>query len=104
MGISPKSSFYSVSKTVSDVATPITEYSLPFYTANIHNYTNDIYYGDGVIQAAKIVADGVADFRNGDLGDIFVKNVTGGSNGALVAVITVPTSYIKKMLGVTGLI
>jgi hypothetical protein len=77
---------------------PVSKFDVPFYEVNLHCYTNDLLYGDGNIMAAKIIADDVASFRNGNLRDIFIQNATAGNNGQLVAVATVPIDVIKKIL------
>ena len=93
-------SFYSISLTMTDDNPhPLTNQDIPFYEVNLHCYTNDLLYGNGTILAAKILADDVASFRNGNLRDIFVQNATAGNNGQIVAVATVPTQFLKKQLG-----
>jgi len=96
---STKTSFISISKTAGDVAQPISDEPIPFYEINIHCYTNDAYYGNGVIMSAILGAGQVASFRNGRLNDIFIQNKTAGSNAAIVITATVPTEYLKADLG-----
>ena len=66
----------------------LTPYSIPYSTCNIHCYTKDAYYGNRTLQAAKILANDVFFFDNGNLEDLFFKNVTAGQNTKIVAVLT----------------
>lgn len=85
-----------------DNAHPLTVQDIPFYEVNLHCYTNDLLYGNGTVIAAKILADDVASFKNGNLRDIFIKNAVAGNNGQIVAVATVPTKWSKKQLSFDG--
>lgn len=85
-----------------DNAHPICTFDVPFYEVNLHCYTNDLYYGNGQIMAAKILADDVASFKFGNLRDVFIQNAAAGSNGQIVAVCTVPTAWLKKHLEIGG--
>lgn len=77
----------------------VTEFDIPYYEVNLHCYTNDLLYGTGEVLAAKILADDVASFRNGNLRDFLFKNAAAGSNGQIVAVAVIPTKFVKKNLG-----
>lgn len=81
-----------------DAAHPLTTADIPFYEVNLHCYTNDLFYGNGSIMAAKILAADVASFKNGNLRDIFVQNAAAAANGQIVAVATVPTKWLKDKL------
>jgi len=91
--------FYSVTITMSDDNPHrICEFDVPFYEVNLHCTTNDVYYGDGQIMAAKILADDVASFKHGNLRDIFIQNATAGQNGTVSAVCTVPNKWLMEHL------
>ena len=95
----PSSTFISLTMTMTDDnAHQLTQTDLPFYEVNLHCYTQDLYYGDGLTMGAYIVAGDVASFRNGNLRDLFFKNKTAGQNGTITAVATVPMEAIKKQL------
>lgn len=85
-----------------DNAHRITEFDIPYYEVNLHCYTNDLNYGTGEVIAAKIIADDVASFRNGNLKDFLFKNATAGQNGQIVAVAVVPTKFVKQSLAIKG--
>lgn len=93
------SSVISFSKTMSDDnAHRLVEYDVPFYTCNLHCYTNAIKYGTGSVCDAIIYAEDIAWLENGNLIDLLFKNETAGSNGKIVAVLTVPIETVKKLL------
>ena len=48
---------------------------------------------------AKVYKDDVAWLDNGNLRDVSIKNITAGSNGEMVAVMTVPNAFVKAALG-----
>jgi len=101
--ISLETSVYSVSLTMTDDNPHrIIEFDVPFYEVNLHCYTNDLYYGNGSVMAAKILADDVASFRNGNLRDFLFQNATAGNNGQIVAVAVVPTDFLRKQLSFEG--
>lgn len=85
----------SYEKTIAATATRIVEQDIPFWECNLHNYDNDVYYGNGIDQKAKLAADGVVSFTNGNLKDFYFKNVGAGA-GRIVAVLTVPTAWFKR--------
>lgn len=92
-------SFFSLSITLSDDAVhPVTENQVPFYDINIRCMTNAVNYGDGTGMEDYLSVGDVAYFRNGNLGDIFIKNKTAGSNGKVVITGTVPTDWVKEKL------
>lgn len=94
------SSFLSLKITLTDdIAHRLSEIDIPFYDMNFEGKTNAIYYGNGVVMENLLNPGEVAYFRSGNLKDIFIKNVTAGSNGALVLSGTVPTTYVKEALG-----
>lgn len=93
------SSIIVISKTMtSDNLTPITDKDIPFYTVNLHCYTNPLYYGYGGVLAAQIQPNDVAWLDKGNLRDLMVANVNAGSNGQIVAVATIPNAYVKQAL------
>lgn len=101
--ISMETTLFSISLTMTDDnAHRVVEFDVPFYEVNLHCYTNDLYYGNGSVMAAKILADDVASFKNGNLRDVLVQNVTAGNNGQIVAVCTVPTDWLRKHLAIQG--
>ena len=76
----------------------ITLNELPFYEANIHCYSNALYYGDGAIMEAYVNVGDVLSFKNGNLAELFIKNKTAGNNGQIVVVATVPTARVQEAL------
>lgn len=92
-------SFFSLSKTIGDTSDRVTDFDIPCYDANIHCYSNPVYYGDGTVMSAKILVGDVAFFQNVNLRDIHLKNVTAGSDAEVVIVATVPSAFIKQELG-----
>ena len=85
-------SFYSKTKSITDLAEPFTTDEIVFYDLNIHIYTNDVYYGDGTTMDAIAIAGSTLDFRNGNLKDIHFVNKTPAS----VAVVTVAGTIVSK--------
>jgi hypothetical protein len=80
---------WSTKMTVEDVAKAPVHASLPFYSANFHVETKDVYYGNGTNMTAKAVADSVISLEKGDLKDIFFKNFTAGQTAYISIVATV---------------
>lgn len=70
--------------------------SCPFYSANFHVYTHDVYYGDGAIMQAKAVADSVISLEKGDLKNIFFQNETPGNVAYVAIVATVDKQWLKE--------
>ena len=83
---------YSLSKTLSDNAEPITTENITLDDCNIHVYDYDAYYGNGIYQDAKVTADSVLSYRHLNLREFFMKNVTAGSNSRIVVVGTLKVS------------
>jgi len=77
----------------------IVDFDIPFYEANVHVYTNAAKYGAMGVCDATINAGDVVWFNNGNLKDFLFKNSTAGSNTKIVVVATVPTVYMKQVLG-----
>jgi len=93
-------SLISVSKTMTaDAPVNITDKDIPFYDCNIFVYDNSLYHGFAGQMNAVLDPGAVAWYRDGNLRDFSVQNVTAGANGKVVAVCTVPNTYVKQALG-----
>ena len=96
----PLNSLVSFSMTMSDDAQHrITELNLPFFECNIHVYTNAAKYGAMGVCEAVVNAGDVVYFTKGNLKDFLFQNNVAGNNTTIVAVATVPTYYLKEVLG-----
>jgi len=83
--------------TVKDVGFPVSHISIPFYSANFHVYTNDVYYGDGTIMKAKAVADSVISLEKGDLKNMYFQNETPGNVAYVAVVATVDNMDVQRL-------
>lgn len=100
MVTSTVTSFITFSKTATnDSPFRLLDTDLPFYDANIHAYTQNALYGDMTQQLGKIFAEDVAFFQKGNLKEVWFKNAGVGANTNIVAVCTVPTTFVKQELG-----
>ena len=77
----------------------IVEYDVPFYTCNLHCFTNALKYGSGGIIEGEILPNDVAWLENANLMDFLFQNKTSGDNGKIVAICTVPNNIVKQLLG-----
>lgn len=93
------SSFLSFKKTLAnDNANRLADIDIPFHTANIACTSNAVYYGSGDLCESLLNVGEVAFFDKGNFKDIFIKNVTAGSNGVIIVSATVPTTFTKEAL------
>ena len=68
--------------------------------ANIHCTTNSCLYGTGVKQEATLSAGDILTFEKFNLGDLFFKNATAGSNTVLYVVgVAMTKKEIQELLG-----
>ena len=71
-----------------DGAHRIVDAPMYFEEVNFHCYTNALLYGTGAVVEGVMPVGAFASFRKGDLRDFFFKNQTPGSNGKIVAILT----------------
>ena len=83
-----------------DAPHPITTQDIPFYTCNFHCYTYTVKYGPGGSQEGIIYPNDIMWLENGNLRDFRFKNNTAGENSLVIAIMTVPTAFVKKELGI----
>lgn len=83
-----------------DTPHPMTTSDIPFYTCNFHGYTYAVKYGPAGAQEGIIYPNDIMWIRNANLRDFRFKNNTAGENALIVAVMSVPTDFCKKELGI----
>ena len=91
-------SFYSKTKTIGDLSEPFVTDDIIFYDMNFHCSTHPVNYGDGTTMDAVVAVGATLDFRNGNLKDIFFKNVTPASNGVITVAGTIVSKKVSDVM------
>jgi hypothetical protein len=77
----------------------LADHDLYYYELTVWCLSNNAYMGNANRIVAPLNSGDVYYDRNGNLGDLFFRNKSAGSNTNIVAVATVPNEVAKEVLG-----